>query len=104
MSTINLPAEIYLRNARPVAQQLAEQLDNDASVTVAGDQLQGVDAAGIQILLAAHKTAIEREAQFTVTYSRNGALHEALRALGLCDAAGALAIANHPFIEIEAAA
>jgi anti-anti-sigma regulatory factor len=101
---INIPTEIYLRNATAVAQWLAEQLDIDASVTVAGEQLLGADAAGIQVLLAAHNTAIARNVQFTVTYARDGALHQALRGLGLCDAAGALAIANHPFIEIEAAA
>ncbi len=97
MSDVSVPDEISLRNARDWAEKLVAMVVTGADVRLDGSRFTAVDVAGVQLLFAAHRTARDLGARFSVRLALSGALHEALVKLGVAGADGRPNLDSHPF-------
>ncbi len=82
---IRLEGDLSIRDAADLTMRLREGLDRGA-LTVGTDRLQSIDAAGLQVLVAAHATARARGASLRVEAPAGRALAHALARSGIADA------------------
>jgi ABC-type transporter Mla MlaB component len=77
-----LPASCTIKEARILQAHLLEQLELPGPCEIDGGDVQQVDTAGVQLVLAFALDCLERNLQY-VWKSRSAPLEEAIRVLGV---------------------
>ena len=80
---IELSGELGLRDVHAVRELLADGLGAYPAVEVRTQGLDAIDVSIIQLLIAAHKSARERETPFTVSALADGPFRDTLLRAGL---------------------
>ena len=86
--TVDLSGNLALRDAAGVKAMLQAALKSHASVEIATKELSGIDVSILQVLLAAHKTAVAAGKSLTLQVIAAGALQLTLAKAGFGDRAG----------------
>ena len=77
-----LPAVCTIHEARALQSHLREQLELPGPCEIHGGDVQQIDTAGVQLVLAFALDCLERSLQYTWK-GRSAALEEAIRVLGV---------------------
>ena len=87
--TVTLAGNIGLREASGLAAQLKTAIAAHPSVTVVTDAVTDIDIAGLQVLVAAHRTALAAGKALSMRAAKDGAMRRALTRAGFYDKSGA---------------
>lgn len=80
---LRLPEELTIAEAADLRLRLLAALEGGAPVVLDGGAVADVDAAGLQLLCAARRSAAARGVKLTLRGPRGGPLARALEAAGL---------------------
>jgi anti-anti-sigma factor len=84
--SVTLEGELSVRKVADMKQRLEKALAGSKPVILKTHTLTGIDAAALQLLVAARKSALASGKSLSIDTPKGGVLHKALAQLGLMPA------------------